>query len=404
MRPTALAVAVTLALLSAAVAQDVRVPQGIRYKTASKEVNQEAQALLEMLFNHEIPEGTLDDALCKAVMCSAGTWRVIEKEAERAGIKGCTNTGPAFEIDKDGKPKVVMRMGRHFNTPEQKREFWKVFSKVLLTEPATLRKLTPHELAYYWAIYPFDIEEPIFTVECGKTRIIVDCHTDEGKPKVFWISYMLDIPKLVSRPTRKAPPPRQGGGGTNELVLAAQEGDAARVKALLDGGVPVDTVDPETRSTALHVASFGGYKEVVALLLARGAKVHARSVGLMTPLHAAAYEGKTEVMALLISKGADPNMKTGDRSTPLHFAARGGQAEAAALLIEKGAKVNAATRFGATPLHFACVAGHTAVAKVLIEHKANINAKDSKGFTPLFLAKKKKHKDLVAYLESKGAK
>ncbi len=52
-----------------------------------------------------------------------------------------------------------------------------------------------------------------------------------------------------------------------------------------------------------------GHKEVVELLIDKGADVNAKGKYGGTPLHSAAFFGQTEIVELLIAKGADLNAK-----------------------------------------------------------------------------------------------
>ena len=87
-----------------------------------------------------------------------------------------------------------------------------------------------------------------------------------------------------------------------------------------------------------------------------------------TPLHKAAYEGYREIVELLIAKGADVNAKTKYGTTPLHTASDSGYKEIAELLIAKGADVNAQGITGGTPLDSAVGEDHTETADLLRKH------------------------------------
>ena len=90
--------------------------------------------------------------------------------------------------------------------------------------------------------------------------------------------------------------------------------------------------------------------------MAAGADVNAKNNTGWALLHSAAYDGRKEIVELLIAKGADVNVKSADGSggrTPLHFAAYYGHEEIVELLISKGADVNAKRSNGATPLDLA---------------------------------------------------
>jgi ankyrin repeat protein len=58
-------------------------------------------------------------------------------------------------------------------------------------------------------------------------------------------------------------------------------------------------------------------KEIVELLIAKGADVNAKSEYETTPLHPAAYMGQKEIVELLIAKGADVNAMDDFGDTPL---------------------------------------------------------------------------------------
>ena len=68
-----------------------------------------------------------------------------------------------------------------------------------------------------------------------------------------------------------------------------------------------------------------------------------------TPLHQAADHGHREIVGLLLAKGADVNAKGLDRWTPLNIATASGHKEVAELLISKGVDLNPINDFHQTP-------------------------------------------------------
>jgi ankyrin repeat protein len=112
-----------------------------------------------------------------------------------------------------------------------------------------------------------------------------------------------------------------------------------------------------------------GCKEVVELLVERGAFEHAPTIS----LHEAANAGLMEKVKSLIAEGADVNAMD-DRlaGTPLHLAAYSGQKEVTEFLIVKGANVNARNKWDRTPLHIALDQGHTEIAELLRKHGARL--------------------------------
>ena len=117
----------------------------------------------------------------------------------------------------------------------------------------------------------------------------------------------------------------------------------------------------------MHWAANQGHKEVVELLIAKGADVNAKDEYSFAPLHFAANEGHKEIAELLIANSAEVNAKDDDERTPLHFVAVGGHKEIAELLINNDADMNAKS-YGETPLDWAIFRNHPETADLLRKH------------------------------------
>ena len=126
------------------------------------------------------------------------------------------------------------------------------------------------------------------------------------------------------------------------LHIMCSKGDIWYVKRHLDKGSDVNAKD-ENGVTPLHYAAEGGYNEIVELLIAAGADVHAKGdeAG-ETPLHNAAYEGHKEIAELLIAAGANVSAISDGGITPLYIATEPGNpnasTELANLLRKHGGK------------------------------------------------------------------
>ncbi len=83
------------------------------------------------------------------------------------------------------------------------------------------------------------------------------------------------------------------------LQEAAHIGNINQVKVLLESGTNVDSVDNSFRMTALQRAAISGRREIVELLIAKGAKVNAKNEEGKTPLDIAVDRGYTEIAELL---------------------------------------------------------------------------------------------------------
>jgi len=92
------------------------------------------------------------------------------------------------------------------------------------------------------------------------------------------------------------------------LMLAALEGNTAKVKALLSYGANVNTKDSAGR-TALMFAVINMHYETVEVLLSHGADVNSRAVDGGTALILAASSGDPKIVRALLDQGADTHAK-----------------------------------------------------------------------------------------------
>ena len=147
-------------------------------------------------------------------------------------------------------------------------------------------------------------------------------------------------------------------GPSLDVFEAATAGDAKRVAALVDSDKSLANAVARDGYSPLGLASFFKRRDVVKVLLDRGAKpsVPSRDQG-FAPLHSAvatdAGEATAEIVRLLLEAGADPNTKSNEGGTPLHSAAYTGDLEIAELLLAYGADPNATGPKGQTPLDIA---------------------------------------------------
>ena len=124
--------------------------------------------------------------------------------------------------------------------------------------------------------------------------------------------------------------------GFHPLGLAAFFKREDAVKALLELGADVHPASRNGGFTALHsaVADDEGpaAKEIVRVLLDKGADPNARSGSGGTPLHTAAFTGNLAIIQMLLAANADPTLADDKGHTPLDYARDRGHSEAAALI------------------------------------------------------------------------
>src|SRR4051812_28047937 len=151
-----------------------------------------------------------------------------------------------------------------------------------------------------------------------------------------------------------------------DLLAAVNGGDAGKVKDLLKQNPKSANEYSADGWTALHLAAFLGHRQMAEVLLEMGAQLSALSKNQMAnqPLHAA-IAGKTdrEMIQMLIERGADVNARGGAGVAPLHLAASRGDGVLCELLINRGANAEAKMDDGATPSDIASKRGHASVAE-----------------------------------------
>src|SRR5260221_8706407 len=125
--------------------------------------------------------------------------------------------------------------------------------------------------------------------------------------------------------------------GWTALHTAADAGDIASAKKILQSQTKLVNADDGDGHTPLHVAVDQGRREMSAFLLDHGASLKAPDSCGWTPLHTAASKGHTAVAELLIARGADVNALDLRKQTPLVLALKWSHSETAEALRAKGA-------------------------------------------------------------------
>jgi cytohesin len=174
-----------------------------------------------------------------------------------------------------------------------------------------------------------------------------------------------------------------------ELYGAVRGGRKAEIEKRISKGLNVKTPNP-----LLHWAAQEGQKEIVKLLITKGADVSGKGFREETPLHNAK---SNDVAELLIAHGADLEAKDMNGQTPL-FHAR--TIEIAILLIAKGADINVRDVAGNTSLH---AARSIEIAEMLIKKGVDVNAKNQWAQTRLSQEAYSGNKDMIEMLIAKGA-
>lgn len=159
----------------------------------------------------------------------------------------------------------------------------------------------------------------------------------------------------------------------------------------------------------LQSAACSGNKEIVQVLLDKGADVNAEGGKYGNALQAAAANGHKETVKKLLSQNASPKIESRaiDGSSLLHAAVASGNREILTALLDAGAKVHisAENTSKQTPLHLAVISGDLQIVELLHPHvtPSDCNIQDVDGRTRLHLAVDKQAFDITKQLLESGA-
>jgi ankyrin repeat protein len=160
-----------------------------------------------------------------------------------------------------------------------------------------------------------------------------------------------------------------------DLIAAAQRGDATVALAAIEDGVDVNAKSPDG-TTALHWAVYRDNLALVERLIAAGADVTVANEFGSTPLAEAATVGNAAVIEALLAAGAEVDAPGADGQTALMVVARSGNTAAAETLIGHGADVDAREAWREqTALMWAAAQNQPAMVQLLIEHGADVDAR-----------------------------
>ncbi|XP_039262547.2 ankyrin repeat domain-containing protein 17-like [Styela clava] len=168
----------------------------------------------------------------------------------------------------------------------------------------------------------------------------------------------------------------------------------------------IDCYTESNNDTPLTLACAGGHRELVQLLISRGANLEHRDKKGFSPLILAATAGHVGVVSTLLDANADIESQCiRTKDTPLSLACSGGRLEVVELLLERGANIEHRNVSDYTPLSLAASGGYVRIIELLLNAGAEINSRTGSklGISPLMLAAMNGHTDAVLLLLDMGA-
>jgi uncharacterized protein len=233
----------------------------------------------------------------------------------------------------------------------------------------------------------------------------VNHRNPDGSTPLQWAAFEGDAAKVRRLIDAGADVALANNYGATPMSLAAEVADTAILELLLEAGANADSPNADGMTALLAVARTGNV-EAAKLLLEHGATVDAReSFGGQTALMWAAARRHPEMIELLVAHGAAVNARSAVRDyqrhiqaegrpksldsggfTPLLYAARENCLACVDALLANGADIDLPDPDGVSPLHVAVMNANWDLAKKLIDAGADVNQWDIYGEAPLFTA------------------
>eukprot|EP00128_Syssomonas_multiformis_P014362 Colp12_sorted_trinity150504_noHs@8586 len=155
----------------------------------------------------------------------------------------------------------------------------------------------------------------LFDLKAEKARIDEEI---ENLRKQAWLDMIMQERKEREEQQRKEDEARwkriEEEKQRKQFLEACFDGEAAKVRALLDKGVKVDTTD-NNGNTGLSEAAAGGDVETIKVLISAGAEVNSLGHFKRTPLYRAAFGGHLDAVTVLLEAGGDPRLVDAESNT-----------------------------------------------------------------------------------------
>ncbi|XP_067660339.1 ankyrin repeat domain-containing protein 50-like [Haliotis asinina] len=189
-----------------------------------------------------------------------------------------------------------------------------------------------------------------------------------------------------------------------DLHNASKIGDLSRVNAILSQRRANIDCQKWIGRTPVMLAALKGHREVVELLVTKGANVKLIDKFGINILHLACLGGDRDVVKYILSRDMTYIDDIAQcKRTPMMLAAENGHEEVVELLLNEGANMSLVDDGRNNILHLACERGHLEVVKYIVsQNKVDINSRGWKKRTPVMEAAKNGHKKVVEFLVEHG--
>jgi len=195
---------------------------------------------------------------------------------------------------------------------------------------------------------------------------LTPCPVDAAAPDPVRFGVAIELGDVRSAETwldEGLPPDFMADRIGSGLMIAAWEGNIEMMELFLSRGANINLVNAHDEQ-ALQLAAWRGKLDAVNWLLEHGASV-SRTGNKWSALHYATFAGQKEIVQLLLRRGAEVNARAPNKSSVLMMAAREGHEDLARLLLEAGADLKAANDWGDSALTWAMRYNNLSIAKLV---------------------------------------
>lgn len=143
----------------------MNIPNGIVYKKTTEEINKKAEDIIRNELNSSTTTYELFD---KIMYIGPILWKRYQNISAINKIQG---GNVQFKVPTNNT--TIIMSGKLIQTSNDYKTVWNQVLKDVNGAKLIFRKLNTVELKYYWAIIFYDIEEPVFIVETGKYKFLI---------------------------------------------------------------------------------------------------------------------------------------------------------------------------------------------------------------------------------------
>ncbi len=177
-----------------------------------------------------------------------------------------------------------------------------------------------------------------------------------------------------------------------------------KLKSLTSVSSSLESINTKDRELLFRHAAQKGDLAQVKKLLEFNTDINARDESARTALMDAVLNNQKYIVIYLISKNANPNLTDRFGDAAIHLAAKNGFLSIVKILKKSEADFDLTDKNGNTPLMLSIIGEHKKTAQWFINNKSHLHVKNNKQQNAITLANIRKNKPIVLLLKKRGAK